>query len=354
ARERDYSKPDERTAREYQARVDEHISKRSEYNASRYGQGTKENVKTDFDKEHLITLIGRNNAISRASNRDNGLYDLQQQQSDRYTDKDKRSGTQAAGIRAIENKSKHSAMPDGNEQGSTLLVGEPEGKSNESENAKITKGESFSINQRNGAVNNDGARTQLIENNRISFRKIESGANEISKTFSSISEQAGFTRDRIREGNNRIEQQKYSENRASKSIEDVSNRLEQFTRHIELMLQNIAVIIRDKLAKKEKEKADNERKINKLKTDADKKKLEAKLDALADQYVKDFSVLKEDAVEAISYANIESISMLESRLNDPEAVETLNKAVMEIHKWNQQDRERDREYARSRDHGFDI
>ncbi|MBW9118458.1 hypothetical protein JNB88_33265, partial [Rhizobium cauense] len=126
-----------------------------------------------------------------------------------YTDKDKRSGTQAAGIRAIENKSKHSAMPDGNEQGSTLLVGEPEGKSNESENAKITKGESFSINQRNGAVNNDGARTQLIENNRISFRKIESGANEISKTFSSISEQAGFTRDRIREGNNRIEQQKY-------------------------------------------------------------------------------------------------------------------------------------------------
>lgn len=333
ARERDYSKPDERTAREYQARVDEHIAKRSEYNASRYGQNHQENLQTDLNKEHLLALVSRDNAISRSGNRDDGLHGIQQQQPDRNTSESERTGSHKSTIGKSRDAISSNGLCNGEQSSSEVLNFKQERENNEIRNTAKERVRACD-DQRDGAVNNDRARDKTIENYRESFRSIESGANKINYTFSRISDTAERTRERVKECNNGTEQQEYSDNRASKPIEDVSNRLEQITRQIEIILQNIAYAIREKLLKKEKDNAE---------------KLKKELDKLADQFVKELNIPKAEVVEAINDYKIDSLEALDARLSNPERTESMKESAREIHRWNEQSRERDREQWQDND-----
>ncbi|HGJ5879111.1 MAG TPA: LPD7 domain-containing protein [Arsenophonus nasoniae] len=80
--------------------------------------------------------------------------------------------------------------------------------------------------------------------------------------------------------------------------------------------------------------------------------LDKELDRLADSYCKDLGVRKEDAIEAIGYFNIESLEILDKRINDPERVQAMKQAVKEIHEWNEQIRQRESTHAKEIDNDY--
>ncbi|MDR5614937.1 hypothetical protein [Arsenophonus sp.] len=80
--------------------------------------------------------------------------------------------------------------------------------------------------------------------------------------------------------------------------------------------------------------------------------LDKELDRLADSYCKDLGVRKEDAIEAIGYFKIESLEILDKRINDPERVQAMKQAVKEIHEWNEQIRQRESTHAKDIDNDY--
>ena len=73
-RPRDYSKPDERIAGEFAERVNQHIEKRAEYNANRYGKSDAQDFKNDIAAERLTALVSRDFPVSRHGDRDLALH----------------------------------------------------------------------------------------------------------------------------------------------------------------------------------------------------------------------------------------------------------------------------------------
>lgn len=89
---RDYTKADENAAREYQQRVNQHIEKRTQYNAARYGKSNTQNIKDDLNPQCLTPLVSRNNAINRDSDRNSHLYNATEQQSSNTFSRDSQLG----------------------------------------------------------------------------------------------------------------------------------------------------------------------------------------------------------------------------------------------------------------------
>ena len=94
ARERDYSKPDERTVQRYAKRVEQHISARAEYHKSRYPISEKRHSLEHIQEQNIVASRDRVQSLSGYLRRELGNDSLSVEQDASATDQCKHTGEQ--------------------------------------------------------------------------------------------------------------------------------------------------------------------------------------------------------------------------------------------------------------------
>ncbi|HGJ5877581.1 MAG TPA: relaxase/mobilization nuclease domain-containing protein [Arsenophonus nasoniae] len=230
---RDYTKADENAAREYQQRVNQHIEKRTQYNAARYGKSNTQNIKDDLNPQCLTPLVSRNNVINRDSDRNNDIYNTTEQQSSDPFPRDSQLGNQQT-----EPRSTRSKIPSIEVQ---RRQKEPLVYSGRAKQDIWRQGRDVYDNQ---GVLNDRIREKSVADVREAFRGIEKESKNINYEIDGINAKLG------------------EETPRNEEFTTTSQRIDHFISEIRKQFEILLARIREKNIKKAKQSLDSLTKRN--------------------------------------------------------------------------------------------
>ncbi|HGJ5855075.1 hypothetical protein, partial [Arsenophonus nasoniae] len=237
---RDYTKADENAAREYQQRVNQHIEKRAQYNAARYGKSNTQNIKDDLNPQCLNPLVSRNNAINRDSDRNSDIYNATEQQSSHTFPRDSqlKNRNNESGAEQTETRITGSEIPFDNVQ---RRQKEPLMYSGGAKQDIRQQGRDLYDNQ---GVLNDRAREKSVADVREAFRGIEKESKNISHEIDGINAKLG------------------EETPRNEEFTTTSQRIDHFISEIRKQFEILLARIREKNIKKAKQSLDSLTKRN--------------------------------------------------------------------------------------------